>query len=88
MKAIKVNIPTIGACEVRTPMVGDLAEHMGLMSEDTQAFMLKALSVSVYHKNERVDDVLNKIPFDMFADLVTNVSEVLGFKDDEESGND
>jgi len=88
MSIVKISIPGLGGCELRTPMVGDLSEHIGLMSSDAQAFLLKAIGVSVYCNNERVEDVLNKLPFDMLTDVTGHMADLLGFSDTDEPGND
>lgn len=87
MRSINVgNIDGIGECELREPTIGDLRPHMQLMSDDTSAFMMEVLNVTMYCNGERIENALEKIPFSNLTVLMPKVTELLGFGDDE--GND
>jgi len=90
MDPIKLNIDGLGACEMRPPSVGDLKDHLHLMSDDGQAFLIAAIGVSIYKDGARVENALDKIPFYYVSDMIGDMSKLLGFDpaDEKETGND
>ena len=88
MKVIKVDpidgIP--GSLELREPSISMIRDKLQMMSTDTQAFMLEVLAVSLFSDGVLVPDVLDKIGLSELTALTPQITELLGFGDDE--GND
>ncbi len=72
-----------GSLELREPSVGVIKPHLHLMQEDTQAFMLEVLNVSLYADGKPVDNVLDKIGLSSLVELTPLVTELLGFGEEE-----
>jgi len=92
MDPIRLEIDGIGPCEMRAPTVGDLAAHIGEMTENGQGFLIRAISCSMYKDGAQIEGVLDKIPFYDLTRLIGYMSGLLGFEPDDESdpeaGND
>lgn len=76
-----------GSLELREPPVSAIRGDLGLMSSDTQSFMLRVLEVSLYADGQPVPDVLDKIGLSELTTLTPMITDMLGFGEDEE-GND
>ncbi len=80
MKEIKVEIDGIGSCALREPSIAQMRDKMHLMESDTQGFLLEVLGVALVDgKGKTVP--LDLVPFSAMPGLMTNVTELLGFGD-------
>lgn len=79
MKSIKTSIPDLGQVELREPTVAQIKPFMGLMSTDTQAFLVAVLDVIVFKDGKHIPDVTSQIGLSVLLDLMPRVTELLGF---------
>ncbi|RLC39119.1 hypothetical protein DRH27_00535 [Candidatus Falkowbacteria bacterium] len=90
MRVLQTDIPGIGPCELREPLLKTVRPFLGLIGTDTQEFMINILNVCVYQGDQHIANVDNVIGLSALQSLMPLLSELLGFDEEPEGdeGND
>ena len=77
MKVIPVEVPSLGACELREPSIAVMRKHMALMESDIREFLIEVIGESLFKDGQKVP--LDSVPFGALTPLTTTITEMLGF---------
>ncbi len=82
MKEIEVEVNGIGFCVLRGPSIAQIKDKMHMMESDTQGFLFEVLGVALIDGKGKIVP-LDLVPFTAMPGLMKNITELLGFGDNQ-----